>query len=571
MVLDFDRLPPHYRVYQLQNPARLVVDLPACGFDQSAARGKDYKDSLVQGWRLVKENFRRARMEVALHYEVPPENIKVMLLKDESPQRLVIDVEKCFYRAGESAVTSDVRWKWVERATREGYALINELVLDPAKGNASLRLALANDNNTSREKTTAMRKRLDALAAVNGGFFSTKGGALGLVYNEGKVIAGPVSTRPPRTVLAVMENKKVLFEKLVVRDNTLLTLEGRPLRKVDFALGGGPRLIRDGTVDVTADEEGLGKSGNDITRRAGRTAFALDRRGHLHIYTVTGFSESHNAGMKLEELALYLKEHSMVQAMCVDGGNSSVMDIMGYDVSRGAGNRNPERPVGNGILLVDSSPRLLPYQFEEVRCSPESIPADGKSFAELSVKVKDGKGKTVPDGTVVRFRASRGVIAPWVSTRNGVAKNRLHSAGFPGKATVEIECGLGGPEPLFVEFLPGSLAEFHVKASPLKGTLKEKKPSGSDADGEAPLQASDSACTVEVITEDQYRNLLPGVEVQFDVLERDTLKASRKLMTEGKGSALVQLGGLQEGMTLKVTCGGLPPRTYRLSAEEIED
>lgn len=74
-----------------------------------------------------------------------------------------------------------------------------------------------------------------------------------------------------------------------------------------------------------------------------------------------------------------------------------------------------------------------------------SIPADGKSCAQILVTVLDGSGASVSDGTEVRLTTSAGDITPAVYTTGGRAIGILTSAACPQIATVNaIVNGVSG-------------------------------------------------------------------------------------------------------------------------------
>jgi exopolysaccharide biosynthesis protein len=93
--------------------------------------------------------------------------------------------------------------------------VINVLILDPSR--TRLGLARAGDKGVGTETTSAIARRVGALAAVNGGYFRTdgpyKGEPAGIVIRAGKVLSEPYHRRPGlavsnaggRTRLAVVD------------------------------------------------------------------------------------------------------------------------------------------------------------------------------------------------------------------------------------------------------------------------------------------------------------------------------------------------------------------------------
>lgn len=94
------------------------------------------------------------------------------------------------------------------------------------------------------------------------------------------------------------------------------------LDNVLHAIGGGPTLIRDGIVNITAKEEQFKP---DITEgKAPRTALGLLTNNKIIILTVDGRQEF-SKGMTLEELAYFFKKYNVKSAINFDGGGSTAM------------------------------------------------------------------------------------------------------------------------------------------------------------------------------------------------------------------------------------------------------
>lgn len=119
-----------------------------------------------------------------------------------------------------------------------------------------------------------------------------------------------------------------------------------PPGQVEWAVGGGPRLLRDGQVDVTAEAE---RFQPDVAQgRAPRTAAGVDDRGRLILLTVNGRQAS-SVGLTLTELAHVMAFLGAQNALNLDGGGSSTMVLRGDLFNRPSDGR--ERPVGNALLV----------------------------------------------------------------------------------------------------------------------------------------------------------------------------------------------------------------------------
>lgn len=120
-----------------------------------------------------------------------------------------------------------------------------------------------------------------------------------------------------------------------------------PWDRVQHAICGGPRLIREGQVDINGREERFDAS--IVYGRHPRSALAVTDWGDLLMVVVDGRS-ARNSGMTLAELAAYLQHLGARQAINLDGGGSSGLLVRGRLVNEPSDRR--ERPISNGLLVV---------------------------------------------------------------------------------------------------------------------------------------------------------------------------------------------------------------------------
>lgn len=89
------------------------------------------------------------------------------------------------------------------------------------------------------------------------------------------------------------------------------------------AISAGPLLFREGKIVLNAAFEGFSEAFSNT--RAARSALGLTNDGALILLVVTRSSQS--AGMSLPELARFLQQLSVTEAMALDGGSSSALAI----------------------------------------------------------------------------------------------------------------------------------------------------------------------------------------------------------------------------------------------------
>lgn len=110
-------------------------------------------------------------------------------------------------------------------------------------------------------------------------------------------------------------------------------------------MGGGPKLLSKGEVTVTGQVEEF--QIDIIKDRAPRTAVGITDDDHLIFIMVDGRQPELSVGITLENLAKYLKNLGVVEAMNLDGGDSSQLKIRGYTFNNPSGYRE----IGTGILI----------------------------------------------------------------------------------------------------------------------------------------------------------------------------------------------------------------------------
>lgn len=116
---------------------------------------------------------------------------------------------------------------------------------------------------------------------------------------------------------------------------------------VHNALTGGPLLIKGGKIvldESEAEKLYLGK-----TKRIPITAVGSTADGRLFFVVVDGRQKGYSLGMTYAEMAHFMKSLGAINAICMDGGGSSVMWINGVTVNKPSDGK--PRAVANGIAL----------------------------------------------------------------------------------------------------------------------------------------------------------------------------------------------------------------------------
>lgn len=545
MVLDLEEKPV-YQVYTRTSPNRLVVEV--LDTEPTTQRpGQAPTAGVISGWKVEQPTLRRFRWVVNLDAPLPMDRVKTLVLED--PHRLVVDLETTWEEEETWRVTPGVTWLRREVAGGlRGYLLWNELGFDPADPHVRLDVGLARDRTDARETVSSMVNRTGALAGINGGFFASAGGPLGLVVREGKVVAPHVGRRPPRTALGVTQDRRIRFDQVAARGQQLASRGGEDWSDVVVSLGGGPRLLHRGQVALTTAEEQLGPSGNDITRVAGRTALGTTADGKVLMVTGSGYRDNHSQGMKLDELAHALLRRGAREAMNFDGGASVDMVIQGQVVSDGPGSRTREKPVATALLLFDDRPTVQPHRLD-LEVSTAQLPADGTSEAQVVARVRTSSGAPVADGTAVTFSADGALVETRARTRGGEARVSLTSLRAPGRVRIQARSGYA-EDTAELRLQPGALRRLVTRLEALPAPAP--RPSASPSPSAAPTTRE---VAVDVLAEDGWHNGLAGVQISVAV----DGQAVGAFPTGEDGETRIRVSAPLQARQVSVSAPGLEP------------
>jgi len=204
--------------------------------------------------------------------------------------------------------------------------------------------------------------------------------------------------------------------------------------KFDNVIGGGPFLLRDNKLAVDATAQGF----NDAfsTRRHPRTAIGKTKAGDVWIVAIDG-RQAMSVGATLQETAEIMQRLGCTDAVNLDGGGSTALNVLGLTVNRPSD--GPERPVSNGILIF-GSPRPIGVGKLKLVLAP-SVATDGTVTARV-----EQDGKPVP-GVEILWTA-RGDA--WIDQGGLVRPVKAGKATVMARVygqTLEAEIEVAGPAP----------------------------------------------------------------------------------------------------------------------------
>lgn len=148
-----------------------------------------------------------------------------------------------------------------------------------------------------------------------------------------------------------------LRNNVKVKDTIKILLRLNPNVGLIFqAIGGLPRIIRDGANVVSQTYQQEEASSSFTYTRHPRTAVGISRDStKIYFLTVDG-RQSSSVGMTLDELANFMLTLGVWQGINLDGGGSTTMVVRGKVVNSPS-DATGERSVSNALLVVSSAPQ----------------------------------------------------------------------------------------------------------------------------------------------------------------------------------------------------------------------
>lgn len=201
---------------------------------------------------------------------------------------------------------------------------------------------------------------------------------------------------------------------------TKLTIDmqtvGVDWRIYKHVVSGGPNLLTKGKVDISAEPEGF--KGGFETNRHPRTALGRNAQGDIFLVAVDG-RQSMSVGATLEELASIMAKLGCSDAINLDGGGSTAINVGGLTLNRPSD--GTERKVANAVLIFAEKPTVAA---EDEFVLEKITKPNNPRFQTLRIVTKEGKA--MRDAEV--FWAAQG--AAWIDQGGNLTWLQ------PGTATV---------------------------------------------------------------------------------------------------------------------------------------
>jgi hypothetical protein len=147
-----------------------------------------------------------------------------------------------------------------------------------------------------------------------------------------------------------------LNTKIDIQARVLANGQALPTNQALGVINGGPRLLRNGAVEIAVAAEGFNWQENPEfyyrfgVRRNPRTLAGITANGNLLFVTVDGRQPGWSVGASFKESAQIMRSLGAVDAFNLDGGGSTTMTIGERLVNRPS-DATGERPIGDAIVI----------------------------------------------------------------------------------------------------------------------------------------------------------------------------------------------------------------------------
>jgi len=202
------------------------------------------------------------------------------------------------------------------------------------KNNTNLNVLVHRGNLLALNKQVIEGKGKDTLTythVLSSAFGMQKNGRMDIAYTYTDSNSNQVLYQ--QNPMAPIKNKNA---KLSLKEDALANLKKW---KLDWAVGGGPVLVKEGTIFITNNEEKK-FAGKAIADHHPRTAMGYTKDGYIILLAVQGRMKNIAVGTTLTETAQIFLDLGAVEAINLDGGGSSCLLVNGKETIK------PSDPTG---------------------------------------------------------------------------------------------------------------------------------------------------------------------------------------------------------------------------------
>lgn len=209
---------------------------------------------------------------------------------------------------------------------------------------------------------------------------------------QGTVRGANVKVEPGTALISTTGENRAQIRSIQPGETVIIELEvsGFSWDSISHAVAGGPFLLREGKPYIPWKEEGFGP--DFAEKRHPRTAVGKTSDGDVWWVVVDG-RQSMSIGATLEEMSMIMMDLGCVEAVNLDGGGSTTMNLFGVTLNRPSDGK--ERPVANGVVLMGPKPDRLSADLQMV------VPSKVLVSTTVRLKVRIGKDFEVPNAEVL--------------------------------------------------------------------------------------------------------------------------------------------------------------------------
>ena len=194
--------------------------------------------------------------------------------------------------------------------------------------------------------------KITALTHRFGNYYLLRASEMAVVVKGGIIVAKPggggVPIHPDGFTLVASGAARTYLESVARGGGAELQISAPGWNEYADALGGGPRLVENGRINVTDLREAFRA---DVRVGLGpRTALGIDKYGRYIMVVVDGRQGFYSTGLTLTELAATMQKLGAVNALNLDGGGSTAMSVRNRVVNRPSD--GIERGVSNALLVM---------------------------------------------------------------------------------------------------------------------------------------------------------------------------------------------------------------------------
>lgn len=183
-------------------------------------------------------------------------------------------------------------------------------------------------------------------------------------------------------VISATGNKIPWLTKFKRGEDVMITVDSKAVDwdKGTQAIGGGPLLVKDGKVVDQAVAERFERSFS--TTRHPRTAVGVTANGDIWMVVIDGRQPAISRGATLQETAQLMLRLGCVQAINLDGGGSSTMNVGGVTVNRPS--EGTQRAISNSLLVFGTLHEPVEGAQYVIRGRPRIAEGESETYSVVS-------------------------------------------------------------------------------------------------------------------------------------------------------------------------------------------